>query len=42
MQHSEDFMKEVTSAKLAQTTMITGDSNVSWRPTNLRHMLTTS
>jgi hypothetical protein len=42
MQHSEEFMKEVTSAKVAQTPMITGDSNVSWRPTNLRHTLTTS
>jgi hypothetical protein len=42
MQHSEEFMKEVTTAKVAQTPMITGDSNVSWRPTNLRHTLTTS
>jgi hypothetical protein len=35
-------MKEVTSAKVAKTPMITGDSNVSWRPTNLRYMLTIS
>jgi hypothetical protein len=42
MQHSEEFMKEVTSAKVAQTPMITGDSNVSRRPTNLRHILTNS
>ena len=30
MQHSEEFMKEVTSAKVAQTPMITGYSNISW------------
>ena len=36
MQHSEEFIKEVTPAKVAQTPMITGDSNVSWRPTNWR------
>jgi hypothetical protein len=35
-------MKEATSAKVAQAPMITGDSNVSGRPTNLRHILTTS
>src|SRR4029077_14024690 len=42
MQHWEEFMKEVTSAKVAQTPMITGDSNVSRRPTNVRHTLTSS
>ncbi len=33
-------MKEVTSAKMAQTPMITGDSNVSRRPTELQNILT--
>jgi hypothetical protein len=40
MQHSHEFMEEVSSAKVAQTPMMTGDLNVSWRFSYLRRIKT--
>jgi hypothetical protein len=40
MQRSEKFVEEVDTAKVRETSMIKGDSNVSWRPTHFKPHLT--
>jgi len=42
LQHSRKFVKEENSAIVRQTSMITGDSYISWRMSHLEHYITKS
>ena len=42
LQHSEEFLEEVNSAVVRQTSMVTSDFDISWQIWHVRELLTLS